>query len=76
MVGNDAGLTQLSHCIELAAAEHRDEVAQYQNDLLAKNTDLTEQIHELAKQLSALTEEVHRTICAGGPAAAEPVASA
>jgi len=31
--------------------------------LLHRNTDLTEQIHTLAEQLSALTEQVHAATC-------------
>ncbi len=50
-----------------AAATHRDELAEYQNYLLAKHADLTEQIHGLARQLTTLTEEIHQATCPGGP---------
>ena len=50
---------------ELAAAEHREELAKDQINLLTKNTDLTEQVHKLAEKLSALTEEVHQSVCKG-----------
>jgi uncharacterized membrane protein len=55
--------TRTDKANETAAAEHRDEIAQFQTDLLQRNTELTEQIHSLAEQLSALTAEVHTTIC-------------
>src|SRR5258708_10191329 len=55
--------TRTDHANEVAAAKHREELAQYQTDLLQKNTDLTEQIHALAEQLNALTEQVHAAIC-------------
>jgi hypothetical protein len=48
---------------------------QYQNDLLKKNTDLTEQIHTLAEQLTTLTQEVHLAICRGGSPAEAAKAS-
>lgn len=55
--------TRTDKANEAAAASHRDEIAQFQTDLLQRNTELTEQIHTLAEQLSALTAEVHTTIC-------------
>jgi uncharacterized membrane protein len=55
--------TRTDQANELAAATHRDELGQYQTELLQKNTDLTEQIHALAEQLSTLTEQVHAAIC-------------
>lgn len=41
---------------ELAAAQHREELDAAQRDLLAKNTDLTEQIHTLARQIHDLVQ--------------------
>jgi uncharacterized membrane protein len=58
--------TRTDKANEEASAKHRDELVQYQNDLLNKNTDLTQQIHTLAEQLTALTGEVHQVICADG----------
>src|ERR1700740_239462 len=58
--------TRTDKANEEAAAIHRDELAKIQGDLLQRNTDLTEQIHTLAKQLDILTREVHAATC-GGP---------
>jgi uncharacterized membrane protein len=55
--------TRTDQANEMAAAKHREELAEYQTDLLQKNTDLTEQIHILAEQLNALTEQVHEATC-------------
>jgi hypothetical protein len=57
--------TRTDKANEEAAGEHRDELATFQSRLLEKNTDLTEQIHTLTKQLAALTEEVHSATCTG-----------
>ncbi|MBS1871214.1 MAG: DUF1003 domain-containing protein [Actinobacteria bacterium] len=62
--------TRTDKANEEAAARHRDEIGQFQTDLLQRNTELTEQIHALAEQLSALTAEVHNTICGRADAAA------
>ncbi len=59
--------TRTDKANEEAAAAHRDEIAQFQSELLQRNTDLTEQIHTLAEKLSALTAEVHHTICKDDP---------
>jgi uncharacterized membrane protein len=48
---------------EAAAAAHRDELAQFQTDLLQQNTKLTEEIDAVAKKLATLVEEVHRVTC-------------
>jgi uncharacterized membrane protein len=56
--------TRTDKANEEAAAKHRDELAQFQSDLLEKNTDLTEQIHTLTAKMSALTEQVHAATCA------------
>jgi uncharacterized membrane protein len=48
---------------EMAAATHREALAQAQSELLEKNTDLTEQVHVLAERLSILTVQVHAVIC-------------
>jgi uncharacterized membrane protein len=61
--------TRTDRANEEAAAKHREEIAQFQTDLLKKNTDLTEQIHTLSEKMSALTEEVHTATCKG-PASA------
>jgi uncharacterized membrane protein len=55
--------TRTDKANEEAAAKHRDELAQFQLDMLTKNTELTEQIHTLAERLNGLTEEVHRATC-------------
>src|ERR1700726_1434129 len=55
--------TRTDKANEEAAAKHRDELAQFQTDLLTKNTDLTEQIHGLTTKLETLTQEVHRATC-------------
>ncbi len=60
--------TRTDKANEEASAKHRDELAQFQSDLLTKNTDLTEQIHTLSQRLSTLTEEVHQATCRGGAA--------
>jgi uncharacterized membrane protein len=57
--------TRTDKANEEAAAKHRDELAQFQADLLTKNTDLTEQIHTLSQKMSTLTEEVHQATCRG-----------
>ncbi len=57
--------TRTDKANEEAAAKHRDELAQFQSNMLTKNTDLTEQIHTLSKKMSTLTEEVHRATCRG-----------
>lgn len=64
--------TRTDKANEEAAARHRDELAQFQSDLLEKNTSLTEQIHDLTQQLTALTEEVHRATCHRAAAAPSP----
>ena len=62
--------TRTDKANEEAAAKHRDEIANFQTDLLQKNTNLTEQIHSLTEQLQALTQEVHAATC-GRPKATE-----
>jgi uncharacterized membrane protein len=57
--------TRTDKANEEAAAKHRDELAQFQADMLTKNTDLTEQIHTLSQKMSTLTEEVHQATCRG-----------
>jgi hypothetical protein len=61
--------TRTDKANEEAAAKHREELSEYQSDLLRKNTDLTVEIHTLAEKLAALTEEVHRATCPGTAAA-------
>jgi uncharacterized membrane protein len=55
--------TRTDKANEEAAAKHREELAQLQTGLLQRNTELTEQIHALAEQLSHLTADVHTVIC-------------
>src|SRR6202165_5338968 len=55
--------TRTDKANEEAGAQHRDELAKYQSALLQKNTDLTEQIHEMAERLRTVTEEVHAATC-------------
>src|SRR5580704_3488508 len=43
--------TRTDQANEKASAAHRDELSQAQTALLQQNTDLTEQIHDLAQQL-------------------------
>jgi uncharacterized membrane protein len=62
--------TRTDKANEEAAAKHRDELAQFQSDLLTRNTDLTEQIHALSQKLGTLTEQVHAATC--GTAHAPP----
>src|ERR1039458_2950535 len=57
--------TRTDKANEEAAAKHRDELAQFQTNLLTKNTDLTEQIHTLSEKMTTLTEEVHEATCKG-----------
>ena len=55
--------TRTDKANEEAASTHRDELADFQADLLQKNTSLTEQIHTLTQQLHTLTEQVHAATC-------------
>jgi uncharacterized membrane protein len=57
--------TRTDKANEEAAAKHRDELAQFQSNLLTKNTDLTERIHTLSQTMSILTQEVHEATCKG-----------
>jgi uncharacterized membrane protein len=62
--------TRTDKANEEAAAKHRDELAEFQSNLLQRNTDLTEQIHTLSQKLSTLTEEVHEATCRRRPSPA------
>ena len=42
-----------------ADAQHREAIAKAQLELLAQNTDITEQVARLAAQIEALTREIH-----------------
>ena len=55
--------TRTDKANEVASAAHREELTQYQTDLLQKNTDLTEQIHNLTEKMTDLTEQVHAATC-------------
>ncbi len=61
--------TRTDKANEEASAKHRDELGQFQAELLQKNTDLTEQIHAMAQKLHGLTEEVHAATCRGATSA-------
>jgi uncharacterized membrane protein len=55
--------TRTDKANEEAAAAHREELAQFQTQLLEKNTDVTQQIHTLTAKMKELTEEVHAATC-------------
>ncbi|HSR85492.1 MAG TPA: DUF1003 domain-containing protein [Streptosporangiaceae bacterium] len=55
--------TRTDRANEEATAKHREELAQFQMNLLQRNTDVTVQIHALTEQLRALTEQVHAATC-------------
>jgi len=55
--------TRTDRANEEAAAAHRDELAQFQTQLLEKNTELTQQVHSLTAKMSKLTQEVHQATC-------------
>jgi uncharacterized membrane protein len=55
--------TRTDKANEEAAAIHREELTQFEIDLLKKNTDLTEQIHTITETLNTLTQELHEAIC-------------
>jgi uncharacterized membrane protein len=59
--------TRTDKANETAAATHRDELAQFQTDLLKQNTALTQQIHTLTEKLNGLTQEVHEATCKRAP---------
>ena len=59
--------TRTDKANEEAAAKHRDEINTAQAALLQRNTDLTQQIHDLAVALHSLTEQVHAATCRPGP---------
>jgi uncharacterized membrane protein len=47
---------------EEAAANHRDEIAAKQQQMLQQNTDLTEQVATLTRQISELTTSIHQHV--------------
>jgi uncharacterized membrane protein len=55
--------TRTDKANEEANAKHREEISGLQTDLLQQNTDLTQQIHEMALVLRTLTEQVHAATC-------------
>jgi uncharacterized membrane protein len=61
--------TRTDRANEEAAAKHRDELAQYQADMLKRNTEVTEQIHALSEKVHKLTQEVHAATCSAAPRA-------
>jgi uncharacterized membrane protein len=58
--------TRTDQANEKAAAEHRDELATFQTDMLTQNTKLTKEIHTLTQQLATLTQDVHEATCRTG----------
>ncbi len=60
--------TRTDKANEDASARHRDELSTAQTELLKRNTDLTQQIHELSTQVKGLIEEVHAATCRSGGA--------
>jgi hypothetical protein len=48
-----------------ADARHREELSNSTLELLRQNTELTQQVADLSRQL---TEEIHEHVLAGGPA--------
>ena len=64
--------TRTDKANEEASALHAEDLAQSQHDLLARNTELTEQIHALAEQLTTLTVEVHQVTCLAAPPGGGP----
>jgi uncharacterized membrane protein len=59
--------TRTDKANEIATATHREELTQFEIELLRKNTDLTEQIHTIAETLNTLTQELHAAICTKAP---------
>jgi uncharacterized membrane protein len=57
--------TRTDQANEEAAAKHRDELAQFQTDLLQQNTKLTQEIDTVSKSLAKLVQEVHAATCRG-----------
>ena len=55
--------TRTDRANEEANAAHREELAQFQTQLLQQNTDLTKEVHLLAQRLQGLTEDVHSATC-------------
>jgi uncharacterized membrane protein len=55
--------TRTDKANEVAAAKHRDQLDLKASTLLQQNTDLTVEIHTLAQQLHALTEQVYSATC-------------
>jgi uncharacterized membrane protein len=55
--------TRTDRANEEANAAHREELAQFQTQLLQQNTDLTKEVHQLAQRLQGLTEDVHSATC-------------
>jgi len=56
--------TRTDQANEEAAARHRDELSQFQTQLLQQNVELTTQVHELSQKFSTLLQEVHAATCA------------
>jgi uncharacterized membrane protein len=48
-----------------ADTQHREDISKTTLTLLQQNTDLTERVAELSRQIRQLTEEIHRRVVAG-----------
>lgn len=59
--------TRTDKANEVAAAKHRDELANYQTEMLKQNTELTREVHILTEKLNELTQEVHAATCGFKP---------
>jgi uncharacterized membrane protein len=47
---------------EMASARHRDELSKAENKLLAENTELTEQVAKLTREIDDLTHKIHQRV--------------
>jgi uncharacterized protein YlxW (UPF0749 family) len=46
----------------MASARHRDELSNAENKLLAENTELTEQVAKLTREIDDLTHKIHQRV--------------
>jgi uncharacterized membrane protein len=49
------------------SAKHRDQLSNMEMELLQRNTDLTEQVAKLAREIDALTREIHGHVVRARP---------
>ena len=54
--------------LETAAAKHRDQLSEAEQDLLEQNTRLTEETTRLARQIDELTKAIHARVVEDGKA--------